>query len=246
MQETIVILLGLIFGSFTNVLIYRLPRGESVVFPASRCPSCGQPLKAGDLLPVLSYLFLKGRCRYCKAGISPRYPLVEALTAAAFLLVYICWGLSLTTLSGMVLSLVLICAGFTDLDTGLIPDRLTIPAVIIGLGLSVFTVGIKAALIGGLGYGGLFLALALISRGGMGGGDIKLAAVIGVFCGWPLVLTALVLVGFMGGFYALFLLLSGKANRKSEVRFGPLLSLGAFLAFNYGMVLSSWYLSWFH
>ena len=242
----LIIILGLIFGSFANVVIYRLPRGESVVFPASRCPSCGHPLSAGDLVPVLGYIFLRGRCRYCGVSISPRYPLVEALMALLFLLVYLEYGLSITTLSGMVFSLVLVCSALIDHDLGIIPDALTIPALLVGLLLAAFSGSLFSALAGGLALGGLFLALAVLSNGGLGGGDIKLAAVIGVFCAWPGALTALVLISIIGGVYALYLLLAKGAHRKTVIRFGPILALGAFLAFNYGYKWAGWYLSLFN
>ena len=238
--------LGLIFGSFANVVIYRLPRGESVVFPASRCPSCGHPLNAGDLFPVFSYIFLRARCRYCGTGISLRYPLVEALTAVLFLLVYMTWGLSVMALMGMVFSLLLLCCAFIDLDLGIIPDLITFPGIFAGLILAAFSGGLVSALSGGLVLGGLFLLLALLSNGGLGGGDIKLAAVIGIFCGWPVALTALVLISLTGGIYALYLLIVKGADRKTEVRFGPVLALGAFLAFNYGAQWTAWYLSLFN
>lgn len=244
MYYTIVAILGLIFGSFANVVIHRLPRGESVVFPGSHCPSCGQILSTGDLIPVISYLLLRGHCRYCAAEISPRYPLVEALMALLFLLVFLQWRLSLTTLTGMALSFALLCAALIDVDCGLIPNRLTMPALGAALILATLSGSLLSALLGGLVLGGLFLALALLSNGGLGGGDIKLAAVIGAFCGWPGALTALVLVSLIGGVYALYLLIFKGAGRKTAVRFGPILALGAFLAFNYGAQWVGWYFSW--
>jgi leader peptidase (prepilin peptidase)/N-methyltransferase len=246
MLEIAAVMLGLAFGSFANVVIHRLPGRESVVSPASRCPACGHPLAAGDLVPVFSYLRLGGRCRYCRAKISGRYPLVEGMSAFLFLLVYSRWGISATALSGLILGFILICAAFTDLERGIIPDGLTLPGLLIGLLAAHFTVGPGPALLGALGFAGLLLLLSLLSHGGLGGGDIKLAAVIGAFCGWPNTLASLALVSLIGGVYALYLLATGRAGRRTKVRYGPVLSLGAFLGFNYGTELASRYLALFH
>lgn len=241
MEETIIILLGLIFGSFANVVIYRLPRGESVVFPASRCPDCGHPLGPRDLIPGLSWLWLRGRCRNCGARISPRYPLVEGMMALLFLLVMLRWGWSFMAMTGCLLGFVLLCAALIDLDLGIIPDRLTMPALGAGLGLAFFTGGIGPALVGATGMAGLFLLLALLFEDGMGGGDIKLAGVIGAFCGWPGTMMTLILVAILSGLVLLFLLWRGGIKARTPVPFGPVLSLAGFLAYNYG---AEWYMAY--
>ncbi|MGI6428594.1 MAG: prepilin peptidase [Syntrophomonadaceae bacterium] len=127
---------GLLFGSFTNVLIARTPAGESIVTPPSHCPHCGHRLNALDLVPVISWLFLQGKCRYCREPISSRYPLVEILTAVLFAGVYWRWGMSAETLAGWILVIILVSTAFIDLDEGIIPDVITIPAVVIGLAIS--------------------------------------------------------------------------------------------------------------
>ncbi|MEQ8175496.1 MAG: prepilin peptidase [Syntrophomonadaceae bacterium] len=236
------IITGLLIGSFTNVLIYRLPRGESVVWPGSYCSTCQKRLRAMDLFPVLSFLYLKGRCRYCRASISPQYPLVEVLSGAGYWLVYRYYGLSLEALAGCLLVTILLCAAFTDLQTGLIPDRLTYPAILIGLALAWFTIGLKTALLGSLGFAVFFFAVAVASKGGMGGGDIKLAGAIGAFLGWQGALVTFVLASVLGGLAAGCLLACGKVDRKAAIRFGPYLALGAFMALIWGKQIIAFYL----
>ncbi|NLV16654.1 MAG: prepilin peptidase, partial [Syntrophomonadaceae bacterium] len=227
-------ILGLFIGSFLNVLIYRIPRGESVVWPGSHCGQCGHALKPIDLVPVLSYLFLRGKCRYCGAHISFRYPFVELLTAFAFLLVYYQYGYTVWTAAGCVLAALLIVVAFTDIDEGIIPDVITYPGMLIGLAFSFFTIGIKSALIAMLGFGLIFFLIAILSRGGMGGGDVKLVAVIGAFVGPINSVLVFIISSLAGGLWALGLLLFKGAGRKTEVRFGPFLALAGFIAFLYG------------
>lgn len=233
---------GFIIGSFTNVLIYRLPRGESVIWPGSHCPSCQHKLRTADLVPVLSFLFLKGRCRYCRAPISPQYPLVELLSAVGYWLVYRYYGLSFESLAACVFVIILLCAAFADLQTGLIPDRLTYPGIIIGLVLAWFTIGLKTALLGSLSFAVFFFIIAIASKGGMGGGDIKLAGVIGAFLGWQGALVTFVLASLLGGLAAGYLLARGKADRKSAIRFGPYLALGAFITLIWEKQIVAFYL----
>lgn len=242
---TLIIILGLIIGSFLNVVIYRLPRRESVVWPGSCCTVCGQRIKAWDLIPLVSFICLRGRCRYCQEKISWRYPLIESLTAVAFLLLYQQYGLSLKSLAGFILSFVLIAAAFIDLDHGIIPDHITYPGIILGLFFSYFTSELTASFLGALLFGGILFIAALISRGGMGGGDIKLAAAIGTFTGWQGALLAFFLSSLIGGLWGLKLLLTGKANRKTMIRFGPFLALGGWVTYTWGMQIITFYLGLF-
>jgi leader peptidase (prepilin peptidase)/N-methyltransferase len=237
------IISGLIIGSFLNVVIYRLPRRESVVGPGSRCPVCGHNLGAGDLIPVLSYIRQQGKCRYCRAGISSRYPLTEIITAAAFLSIWLQWGLSWEGLAGVILTSLLIPAAGIDLEYGIIPDRLTIPGIIIGLLFAPLTVGFISSLAGALLFGGVLFLAALISRGGMGGGDIKLAAAIGAFTGWQGAVLAFILSSLLGGMGGLILLLSRKADRKTAVKLGPFLALGGWTAYMWGTTMIDFYLN---
>lgn len=237
-------LFGLISGSFLNVVICRLPAGKSVIWPGSFCPVCGEKLKAKDLVPVLSYIWLKGRCRYCGEGISPLYPVVELLTGILFLLVYIEYGLSIYTLSGWLLASFLIPAAFIDLKEGIIPDEVTYTGTAVGLILSFFTIGIKSALLGGLIFSLFYLLAAVISRGGIGGGDIKLAALIGTFVGLEGILAVFVLSSLAGGIFGLFLLLTGRGNRKTEIKFGPFLAVSAYLVWLGGEEIVYLYWLW--
>lgn len=162
------VLFGLITGSFLNVVIYRLPAGKSVIYPRSRCLNCGHMLKTGDLVPVLSYVWLKGRCRYCGEKISIQYPVIELLTAAGFWLIYLKWNISFFTLSGWLLTSVLIVCAAVDWNMGIIPNLVTYPGMMLGLFLSCFTVGVPSAFLGALLLGGILLLTAFLSRGGNG------------------------------------------------------------------------------
>lgn len=238
----LIAIFGLIIGSFLNVLIYRLPRNESIVWPGSHCTSCGHKLQPLDLVPVLSYVVLRGKCRYCGEKIAWRYTLVELLNAVGFVLVYQQSGMTLNSLAGCILTSVLIVVSFTDIDKGIIPDTITYPVALIGLIISIWTVGIKSSAIGMTVYAGVFFLMALISRGGMGGGDVKLGAVIGAFAGWPGAGLAMIMASLLGGLWAVGLLLSGKAGRKTAVKFGPFMALVGFVAFNYGPAILKAYM----
>ena len=233
---------GLIFGSFTNVIIARIPHGESVVTPSSHCPRCGHRLGVLDLVPVLSWLFLKGKCRYCQEAISIRYPAVELLTAALFMGVFLRWGISAYTLAGWALTVILVSSAFIDLDEGIIPDVITIPGVVLGLVVSFVTIGFFPALWGALAFGGVLFLVAVISKGGMGGGDIKLAAVIGAFTGIPGAIITLLLSSFLGAVFGITLMLMGRAGRKTPVKFGPFLAIGAYTAYLFSNQIAAWYM----
>lgn len=236
---------GLLFGSFLNVVIARIPSGESIVTPPSHCPRCGHRLNALDLVPVLSWMFLRGRCRYCREAISIRYPLVEILTAALFAGVFWRWGVSYDTLAGWLLVIILVSTSFIDLDEGIIPDVITIPGVAIGLGISLVTIGFFPALWGALAFGGLLFVTAVISNGGMGGGDIKLAAVIGAFTGLPGAAITLMLSSLLGALFGIGLMAAGRGGRKTPVRFGPFLAVAAYTAYLFSQPIVLWYVETF-
>jgi len=239
--KTLIIIVSLIIGSFLNLAIYRIPRKESLLWPGSHCPRCGHKLSPRDLYPVLSYMMLGGRCRHCKQNISLRYPLVELLTAASYILIYIKWGFSIESIIGWLFSALLIVGAFTDIEEGVIPDMVTYPGIIMGLGLSFYSIGIKSSAIGLILFAGIFFLAALLSKGGMGGGDIKLAAVIGTFLGAPGSIITLFLSSLAGGLWAVFLLLRGKANRKTAIKYGPFLALAAWLVWMYGREIGDLY-----
>jgi leader peptidase (prepilin peptidase) / N-methyltransferase len=225
--------LGAIGGSFLNVVAYRLPRHESLVSPPSHCPKCGTPVKPYDNIPILSYLLLRGRCRSCAEPISPRYPLIEALTAA------LCAGAVLAhdSAAGITLSVVLILivvpAALIDLEYRIIPNRLTAlgAALALVIGLALDPAGEPERLIAGAAAGGALLLAALAYPGGMGMGDVKLAAMMGLFLGRavaPAILIAL-LVGVLVGI--VIIARKGSAQgRKTAIPFGPFLALGALVA----------------
>lgn len=233
-----------VLGSFLNVCITRLPRRESLVLPSSHCPGCKTPIRYYDNIPLVSFVILAGRCRACRAPIAWRYPLVEALAVGLGVLVLGRWGPTWEGLRVFLLGLALIAITFIDLETLLIPDRITLPGIVVGLLTHLYPSprGFVSALLGCLGAGMLLYLVALASRGGMGGGDIKLAAMMGAFLGWQLVLVAIFLGVLAGGVTGLFLLLSGLKGRKDPVPFGPFLALGGLAAALWGQPLLAWYL----
>jgi len=233
--------MGLIIGSFLNVIIYRIPGGELVVWPGSYCVACGRRLKALDLIPVLSYILLRGRCRYCSERISIRYPLVEILTAVLFLLVYCNFGWTVHSLVGVIFTSVLIVVSFTDIEKGIIPDSITYPAVITGLCLSIFTIGPKDSIVAMLVFGGMFLLIAIVS----GGGDIKLAMVIGAFVGLQGIFLVFIISSLLGGLWVILLLMQGKAERNTALKFGPFLAVAGWSAWMYNPVIMAFYLGLF-
>jgi len=232
----LIALLGLAVGSFLNVCIYRIPAGESIVAPPSHCPVCQTRLKAPDLIPVLSYIFLKGRCRYCQTPISPRYALVEALTAIVFIMVLYKFGVGATLVKYLFATALIITVTFIDLDHFIIPNGLVLAGIIAGLAFLPLTGEFTAlnALSGILSASGFLLFLYIVSRGGMGMGDIKLAAVMGIFLGWPMSLFAVILACFTAGLVGIALLLTGLKKRKDPIPFGPFLAFATFATFMWG------------
>ncbi|HAG08834.1 MAG TPA: prepilin peptidase [Desulfotomaculum sp.] len=236
---------GLITGSFFNVCIYRLPRKESVVFPPSRCPLCQTRLTPRDLVPLFSYLWLKGCCRYCQGRISWRYPAVELLTGLLFMMLYAHFGFNLWLVKYLILTCLLMIISFIDLEHYFIPDQLILLMLGTGILLNFFTreLPIPSILWGMLVLAGTLFLLAALSKGGMGGGDIKLAGAAGLFLGWPQSLLALFLAGFLGGIFSLILLIFQLKKRKDPLPFAPFLSGGIILTVFFGQALLKWYFS---
>ena len=244
MEVIIVLLLGAGIGSFLNVCIYRLPRKESVVYKPSHCPSCGSKLGVADLAPVLSYVFLRGRCRHQGCRISPRYPLVELVTALLFLAAYINWGVSSHTAAMWVFLTMLVLVSVIDINHRIIPDEVLLVTTIIGLPL-LFLSSLNYLISGVIGFfsaGLLLLAIAVASRGGMGGGDIKLSAVMGLFLGWQGVAVALFLSFLAGGVVSILLLATKIKGKKDAVPFGPYLAVGGIIAAFYAERIITWYM----
>jgi leader peptidase (prepilin peptidase)/N-methyltransferase len=240
--------MGAIFGSFFNVVAYRLPRGESLSRPRSRCPGCQTPIKPYDNVPVLSWLALRGRCRACGESISPRYPLVEAGTGLLCALVVIAKGADEDAVLGLALVLLLVPVTLIDLDHRIIPNRLMLIGAVVApaLVLLVAPGNIVEHLIAAVAAGGFFLIAVLAYPRGMGMGDVKLAAVLGLFLGravGPAVFIALV-TGTLAG--ALVMARKGvQEGRKTAVPFGPFLALGALVALFAGDAMVDWYLATF-
>ncbi len=234
--------LGTIVGSFLNVCIHRLPRRESLVLPGSHCPHCGAPISWYDNIPLVSFLILGGRCRACQAAISWRYPLVEAATVLLFLLALARFGLTLEGTRAAILASALLVVALIDLDHRIIPDRLTLPGIALGLvGAWFLPPGIVSSIVGTLVGGGLFYLIALASRGGMGGGDIKLAAMLGAFLGWQSGLLAIFVGVLIGGVVGVTLLLLRLRGRKDAIPFGPFLAVGGVVALFWGDAILHWY-----
>jgi leader peptidase (prepilin peptidase) / N-methyltransferase len=241
-------ILGAIAGSFLNVVAYRLPRQESLSSPGSHCTHCGSPVKPYDNIPILSWLLLRGRCRSCSALISPRYPLVEALTAA------LCVGTVLAhrSAAGIALSVVLILlvvpAALIDLEHRIIPNRITALGTVLAIALGVVLdpAGEPGRLIAGAGAGGFLLLAALAYPGGMGMGDVKLAAVMGIFLGRA-VAAAMVIAMLAGVVVGAFVIArrGARMGRKTAVPFGPFLAFGALVAVFAGEHLVDLYVNHF-
>ncbi len=238
-------LTGLVFGSFLNVVAYRLPLGESLVVPASHCPGCGTAIKPYDNIPVLGWLLLRGRCRACREAISARYPLVEAATAALAVATVLAKHSPRDLALGLTLIFVLVPVALIDLDTRLIPNKITLPAGVLALviGLVLDPSGVPEQLFAGAGAGAFLLFFALAYPRGMGMGDVKLAAVLGLFLGRYVAVALLVgtLAGALVG--ALVMARVGvQAGRKTAVPFGPFLAFGGVVALLTGPAIVHWYL----
>ncbi|HLW48957.1 MAG TPA: prepilin peptidase [bacterium] len=242
MIETVAFVLGSLFGSFANVLIYRLPRRESIVAPGSRCPRCATPISPWHNIPIISYLALRGRCAACRAPISPRYPVVEIAMGATLACLVWRFGLSPVTLRYGVLAFALLVVFFTDLEHHIIPNAITYPGILAGLALNAASGQFLASLVASAAAGAVFLFLGVVSRGGMGGGDIKLAALIGAFLGAPAVIVALFLAVALGAGAGVVLLALRLRTRKDMIPFGPAMAAGAMIAVFGSNAIVRWYL----
>jgi leader peptidase (prepilin peptidase)/N-methyltransferase len=236
---------GLIFGSFFNVIAYRLPRRESLVSPGSHCTSCGGPVKPYDNIPVFGWLMLRGHCRACHARISPRYPLVEAVTAALAIGVVLSKHSAHDVALGLVFVAVLVPVALIDLDHRIIPNKITFPAAVAAITIGAITrpSGVPEQLISGAAAGGFLLFFALAYPRGMGMGDVKLAAVMGLFLGREVAVGVLagVLVGAVVG-AVVIARTSVAQGRKTAVPFGPMLAIGGLFALFVGPAIVHWYL----
>lgn len=255
---------GLLIGSFLNVVIFRLENGEKIVNDRSRCLHCKHTLSWQDLIPVLSFIFLKGKCRYCKNKISWQYPIVEIATGILFIAIfnpessgqysifnqYLIFNIQYLLFWLYIIATFIIIFVY-DLKHYIIPDKVIYPAIIITLGFNLFN-NIQSREFGTIFNilfaaflaSGFFYAIIIITKGkGMGGGDVKLGFLMGLILGWPLILVALSLSFILGSIIGIFLILVGKKKMKGIIPFGPFLILGTFIALFWGERIAEWYLS---
>jgi len=242
------VLLGMAVGSFLNVCIDRIPRRQSLVAPPSHCPECDHKLSALDLIPVVSYLWLKGRCRYCRAPIPRRTLWVELATGAAFALLYLYYGFSGDLAVTAIYFSLFLALLVIDLEHHLLPNKLVYPGAALAVVLSIFLSRLEvvpsiasAAAASGISLG-IFLLIALLSRGGMGWGDVKMAAFLGLVVGFPLIFVAILLAVVAGGLVAWIMILMRKKGRKQGIPFGPFLALAAMATLLWGQAILDWYL----
>ena len=244
-------ILGLVVGSFLNVCIDRLPQNKSIAYPPSHCEACQHKLSAKDLIPVFSYLRLRGRCRYCQVSIPRKLLWVELAAAVIFALLY--WHYRLSPELGVMAfyACLFIVIFVIDLEHSLILNKVVYPTMVVALLLSLYpwpwfseSIGMRvayAALGGAIGFV-VFLLIALVSRGGMGWGDVKLAALIGLATGFPLVFVAIIMAAILGGIVAVVLLVTRRRGRREMIPFGPFLAVAAMVTLLWGSNILSWYL----
>lgn len=241
-----IFIFGLILGSFLNVCIYRLPKKESIIKPSSYCPECKKPIPWYDNIPVISYILLKGRCRFCKKAISPRYIIVELLTAVLLVSAFMAWGLSIKFIIYSILFCGLIAAAFVDFKHQIIPDEITYGGMVLGLIFSLFYPSLQGESFwySGLIYSTLGLLVGgasiyftgvigklIFKKEAMGGGDVKLMAMIGAFLGWKFVILIYFIAPFFGSVVGIIMKLKYK---KDIIPYGPYLSLATVVAIFWG------------
>jgi leader peptidase (prepilin peptidase) / N-methyltransferase len=241
------VVLGLAIGSFLNVCIHRLPRRLSIVSPGSSCPQCGYVLRWIDNVPIASYLMLLGRCRQCRTRISPRYPIVELITMGVFVAHYYVFGWDAVLIPRLVLASILIALFAIDLEHHLLPNVITLPGIVVGLLFSVFLPpGITDAMIGVLAGGGVLWLIGeayyrYSGHEGMGGGDVKMLAMIGAFLGWKPVVLTLVLSSLLGSLVGLTVIAIRRGGLKYALPYGTFLALAALTSSLIGAQIIDWY-----
>lgn len=239
---------GICIGSFLNVCIFRLPAGKSIVHPPSSCPGCGTAIKFYDNIPVLSYFILRGRCRHCHTPIAFRYALVELFGGLMAMCVYVKFGPGIEGIVYYGFIAALLVVTFIDIDHRIIPDVISLPGIVLGFAASFVMPSLNwtDSLLGLLAGGGSLYAVAwgyelITGKEGMGGGDIKLLAMIGAFIGWQGVLLTIFLGSAMGTLVGVTAMLKEKQNMKMRIPFGPFLALGAVISIFFGNELILWY-----
>jgi len=251
-EKIVIVLFGLVWGSFLNVVIYRLPRGLSLMWPPSTCPQCGTRIKAYDNIPVLSYLLLRGKCRACGLKISAAYPLVELLTPVCFLLLYARFSLSVSFFASCLFASALIALCFIDLYHQILPDEITLPGLALALLYSGFRpdMTLRQALVGAVAGAGFLLViygayLLLRKKEGLGMGDVTMMLLVGAYLGWVKAFFTLLVGSFVGALVGLFLLSFRKKDLQFALPFGTFLAPAAFFALVWGDRIINAYLSLF-
>ena len=231
----VVFFLGACIGSFLNVVIYRIPRKESIIYPSSHCPKCGHKLGIKDLVPIFSYIALKGKCRYCGKKISPVYPIVESITAFMFMFLFLQYGLTLMFFKYITFTSLLIIIAMIDFNTGYVNDALVIPFAVVGFIFTWITSSFWSALWGAVIVGGFLLIVVYASKiaygkeGGMGEGDIFAGLMVGSFLGFKLSIVSLFFTFVLGAIIAIIMMFVQKKSGKTAVPFVPFMALGTFL-----------------
>jgi len=241
-------LVGLIVGSYLNVLIHRIPKGKSTVLPRSSCPYCQGSIAARDNIPVLSFLLLRGRCRHCQAPISWRYPIIEGLTGLLFMGCLWKFGIYPGLVPALIFCCLMVLLAAIDMEHFLLPDRLTLSGIVVGLALQLWhpLPGFLDAVIGTLAGAGILILVInywywLRGEEGMGIGDVNMLALIGAFLGWQGVLTTLILASTSGAAVGISMLLAGRLGLRSRLPFGVFLALGGLLSLFLGDLLIAYY-----
>jgi len=244
-----IFIIGLMLGSFFNVCIYRIPRGESIVYPPSHCTNCGKKLKYIDLVPVLSYIFLKGRCRYCNEKISIRYAAVELFTAILFLSIYLKYGFTIESIKYIILSSFLIIIGMIDYYTMDVYSIITYTGIIVGIIFILIEYLTKSQiytyLYGGI-LAGLVIALIIILTKGMGWGDFEICIMSGLYLGFSKSIVMLMVSFILGGIIGILLIISKKKTKKDYIPFGPYIVLGSIISILFADKIILWYLGFIH
>ena len=243
---------GACIGSFLNVCIYRLPRRESLLWPGSRCTSCGRSLSWYENVPILGWIVLGGRCRTCRAHVSWMYPAVEVITALTFLSAYLLYGLTPLAAVRVLFACALIVLFVTDLQHKILPNVITLPGIVVGFACSLFLPpGWRDSLIGIVVGGGVLFAIAetyyrVRGEEGLGMGDVKLLGMIGAFLGWKLMLLTLVLSSFLGSIIGVGVIALNRGDMKYALPFGTFLAVGAMVAAAVGDSIVTWYTGFYY
>lgn len=243
----IVFVYGICIGSFLNVIIYRLPNDISIAKGRSYCPKCSEKIKNYDLIPIISYIILKGKCRNCKTSISIRYPIVELVTGIVAVITFIAKGFSLESVIIFAIASILIAIAMIDFDTMTIPDELVVAIIPLAIGIAFLQkdISILSRIIAFFEISIPMIILNYFVQDSFGGGDIKLISICGIILGWKCTLLAMFVAILIGGFYAVYLLLSGKSKKGAHIAFGPYICIGVYISMLYGNEIIKMYLNLF-